>query len=103
MSGDHWKNLERRTAVALKGERLVRGADFSASEPDVVSRSFVVDAKSYARHAAVGLYRSCKEKYAEQLNGRTFLLVLHERRRSGDYVLLSMEDFADLARKAGAL
>lgn len=37
-----WKNFERRVAQLLRGKRIPRGADYSASLPDVIAKSEVI-------------------------------------------------------------
>lgn len=102
--GTAWKNMERRVAKALGGVRLWR-PDFGDSIPDGESVFEAWDTKCYQRHAAVTLYVEAEKKYRAYTGTRRFLLVLfsRERRGSGDFVLMKMDDYLTLRTKAGEL
>jgi len=95
--GVPWKDLERRHAKRMRGERLWR-PDFGDSMPDGQSDTDTWDAKCYARHAAVSLFVTAEKKYRTFTRGRRFHLVLfsRDRKAAGDFVLLRAADYADL-------
>lgn len=99
---DAWKQTERRVAKALGGVRLWR-PDFSDSQPDGENDVEVWDTKCYQRHAAISLFLEAERKYKAFANGRRLLLVLFSRanNRQGDFVLIRMDDYLDLKRRAG--
>jgi hypothetical protein len=99
-----WKELERRHAKRMNGERLWR-PDFGDSIPDGQSATDAWDCKCYLRHAAVTMFAEAEKKYREYTGKRRFHLVLfsRERRGAGDFVLLRADDFTDLLKKAGEL
>jgi len=92
-----WKQLERRHARRLGGERLWR-PDFSDVAPDGQTNADVWDAKCYQRFSVVELFVRCEAKYRRWAAGRRFHLVLFSRdhQRAGDFVLLRAVDFAHL-------
>jgi hypothetical protein len=96
--------MERRVAKLLGGVRLWR-PDYGDSQPDGENEREVWDTKCYQRHAAVSQYLACEEKYRTFANGRRFLLILfsRDRHRQGDFVLLRINDYINLKRKAGEI
>ena len=103
MSYSAWKQLERRHAKRMEGERLWR-PDFGDSIPDGESDTDTWDTKAYAKFSVVALYRECEKKYRDFTGSRRFHLVLFDRRfpKLGDLVLLPADEFADLVRDAEA-
>lgn len=99
-----WKQLERRTAANLGGTRLWR-PDFSDSIPDGESETHTWDCKAYQSHAAVTMFVDSEKKYRHYTQARRFIMVLFSRTRyaQGDFVLLRMNDYKTLLRKAGEL
>lgn len=94
MSYSAWKQLERRHAKQMGGERLWR-QDYSESAPDGETEADVWDAKCFARFSVVALFVKCERKYRKWNNGRRFHLVLYSREhpKAGDFVLLRSADF----------
>jgi hypothetical protein len=100
----YWKDLERRHAKRFwNGKRIVRGDNFSASLPDGESPFDVFDAKCRQTLSVVTMFRESEKKYREYTGDRRFHLVLHEKARPGDFVLVRAEDYADLVKKEGRL
>lgn len=97
MSYSPWKQLERRHARRLSGERLWR-PDFGESAPDGQSESDVWDCKCYQRFSVVELYVRAEAKYRKWAGARRFHLALFSREhpRAGDFVLLRADDFERL-------
>jgi hypothetical protein len=97
MSYEPWKELERRHAKRLGGQRLWR-PDYGDSIPDGETETDAWDTKAYKRFSVITLFVECERKYREFTNGRRFHLCLfaREHRRAGDFVMLRADDFADL-------
>lgn len=97
-----WKDLERRHAKRMGGERLWR-PDFGESLPDGESAGDVWDCKCYQRFSVVELFLRAERKYREFTNGRRFHLSLFSREhpRAGDFVLVRANEYADLVERAG--
>jgi hypothetical protein len=104
MSYSAWKELERRHAKRMGGERLWR-PDYGDSIPDGQCATDAWDCKAYMKHAAVTMFVEAERKYREFTGYRRFHLTLFARdhRGSGDFVLLRADDFTALLRKAGEL
>lgn len=104
MSYSAWKTLERRHAKRMGGERLWR-PDYGDSAPDGQTHADVWDTKAYQRFSVISLFVECEAKYREWAAGRRFHLCLfsRERSRSGDFVLLRADDFAQLVRDSEEL
>ena len=95
-----WKDLERRHAKRMGGERLWR-PDYGDSAPDGETSRDVWDCKAYASHAAVTLFVTAWDKYKKFADGRRFHLCLFSRgwRSRGDFIVLRAADFYDLLAK----
>lgn len=104
MSYRPWKELERRHAKRMGGERLWR-PDYGESAPDGQTHADVWDTKAYQRFSVVEMFVRCEAKYREWANGRRFTLVLFSREhpRAGDFVLCRADDFAQLVRDSQEL
>ena len=102
-----WKNLERATATALKGTRVLRGADFSVEDVDVKVNDLPflkVDAKYRKAHAHHTLMAEIVEKYCEKETDIPVLVTKHHN-QTGAYVTIPLEFFGDLldfVRKSGS-
>lgn len=96
-----WKQLERRHAKRMNGERLWR-PDFGESMPDGQNEVEVWDCKALSRQAIVKMFLDCEKKYKEFANGRRFHLCLFDptRRKSGDLVVVRADEYAELVRLA---
>ena len=92
-----WKDLERRHAKRLGGERLWR-QDFSEVAPDGQTESDVWDTKCFQRFSVVELFVRCEKKYRQFAQGRRFHLCLFSRDhpRAGDFVLARARDYSRL-------
>jgi len=101
MAYEPWKELERRHAKRMQGERLWR-PDYGDSVPDGQTETDVWDAKAYARFRVHSIFRECEKKYRQFANGRRFHLVLfsREHRHLGDLVVLRADDYAELVAAA---
>jgi len=97
-----WKALERRHAARFVGGARLWRPDYSDSIPDGEAPNDVWDAKCYKRFSVVELFVRAEKKYRDFTNGRRFHLALYSREhpRSGDFVLLRADDYADLVRRA---
>ena len=90
-----WKDLERRFAKMMGGERLWR-PDFADSIPDGQSDTHTWDTKCYARHAVITMFVENERKYRTFTGSRRFVLGLfsRDRRSAGDFVLIRAVDYA---------
>jgi len=95
-----WKDLERRHAKRLSGERIWR-QDFAEVAPDGQTETDTWDCKCFQSFSVISLFVDCERKYREFTGKRRFHLCLFSRSRprSGDFVLLRASDFADLLEK----
>lgn len=96
-----WKDLERATAEALKGKRVMRGANFAESDVDVKVPDFPllkVDCKYRKSHAFHALVEDIRTKYCESHDVTIGTPVLVTRHRNGKnvYVTVDLEMFAKL-------
>lgn len=91
-----WKDLERRTAERLRGQRVIRRWDLFESAPDVVLEDLrlVVDCKRYQRFAHHALLDAVQQKYCAE--GETGLLVTSTPNRHDPVVSVPLSYFADL-------
>lgn len=96
-----WKQLERRHAKRMGGERLWR-PDFGDSIPDGQTLEDVWDAKAYTKFRIHTIFSECERKYREFTGSRRFHLVLFSREhpRVGDLVVLRADDYAELVSVA---
>lgn len=90
-----WKDLERRHARRMGGQRLWR-PDFGETLPDGESATDVWDAKCYKRFAIISLFAVAMRKYRRFTGDRRFHLVIfgREQRGAGDLVVLRADDYA---------
>ncbi len=93
-----WKQLERDTAKVLKGERVLRGADFGKTDVDVRIPDFPslkVDTKRYKKFQTFSLYEEVKKKYCKSLTDNA-ILVLRQSGKHNKLVVIDIEFFAKL-------
>lgn len=92
-----WKELERRHAKRMRGERLWR-PDFGESQPDGQSGTDVWDCKALSRQRIVSIFRECEKKYREFTGSRRFHLCLFDptQPKVGDLVVVSAQHYAHL-------
>lgn len=88
-----WKNAERAVAKKLGGTRVSRGANFSASLPDIQHEKFSIEVKY--RKILPALWRDGLAQAATYSN-KPPLLVIKERHKHGALVVLKLDDFCDL-------
>ncbi len=93
-----WKWLERKAAKMLGGKRILRGGDFSKSDPDVEVADFPelqIDAKAYARFAHHTLMAEIEEKYCTEPNHVPILVTKHKNQQ-GEFVTVPLWWLAEL-------
>ena len=100
MAYSPWKQLERRHAKRMKGDRLWR-PDYGDSAPDGENATHVWDCKADAAHAAVTMFVVCEAKYKAFANGRHFHLCLFARNhpKAGDFIVIRADRHTDLLDK----
>ncbi|HDY66224.1 MAG TPA: hypothetical protein ENH85_00380 [Candidatus Scalindua sp.] len=89
-----WKELEKTTAKKLGGKRVLRGANFSQSLPDVEHPLLSIECK-YRKRISQFLkdgIKQAEEYYPDKIPA----LVLKERHQRGAFILLKLSDFEDL-------
>lgn len=92
-----WKELEKKAAAALGGERIRRDLDYGQSNYDVLVPDFDflrVDAKYRQRHAHHSLIEEIREKYCK--DGGYPVLVTKHRGSHREYVSCDLSLFAAL-------
>lgn len=100
MASRRWKALERRTAQRLEGQRVLRGADFSKSDVDVIldlHPELKIDAKAYKRFAHHTLMRGIQKLYCKE-DSHVPVLVTAEPRQRDPFVTIPLSFFAQLLR-----
>jgi hypothetical protein len=93
-----WKSLEKETAKALRGIRVLRGADFSKKDVDVKVPDFPnlqIDAKYRQAWSHHKFLVEIQEKYCADPGDVPILVTKHPRQR-GSVVSLSLEHFGFL-------
>ncbi len=98
-----WKNLERETAKALGGRRVLRGMDFSQSATDVIVDDFPqlkIDCKykknGFSHHS---LLDEIEDKYCQDILGPhvpVAVLVTKSGREVGACVTMRLGEFVGL-------
>ena len=79
-----WKALERLVAKVLRGERVLRGGDFSKKDVDVKVEDFPnlqIDAKYRQRWAHHRFVDTVEEKYCVADDDMGILVTKHPRQR----------------------
>jgi len=95
-----WKLHEKRTAEALGGKRISRGANFGESMPDVMHESLSIECKYRAklsRFLMDGLRQA--EKYSD--GKKIPVLCLKQRGMRGALVVMKIEDFKKILETKG--
>jgi hypothetical protein len=93
-----WKNAERQLATILGGQRVLRGADFSESDVDVVVADMPFlkfDSKYRARHSHHSLLEEIRTKYCKQTYDIPVLFT-KARRQQGGCITIDADFFAFL-------
>lgn len=96
------KTLEK---MGLKAHRILRGADWSQSLPDVVIEGWEdlkIDCKHYAKHRTHSLFREIQEKYCRPGSMQKAVLITSEKGKSGQLATIDVE-FLVLLLKAADL
>lgn len=94
--GNAWKALERDVAKTLRGERVLRGGDFSKKDVDVRVGDFEslqIDAKYRQRWAHHRFLDEVERKYCDTKAGHMPILVTKHPRQRGACVTLRLEHF----------
>lgn len=100
--GKPWKELEKKTALALSGTRINRAADYGISDVDVVLPDFPqlrVDCKYRTRHAHHSLIEEIRSKYCAN-NGDYPVLVTKHHHSQREYVTVDLVFFGALLKMA---
>jgi hypothetical protein len=86
-----WKNLEKKTAHSLNGQR---SGNRGIESPDVLHDCFSVECKYRANLAFKKWYDQAK-KYAKGTD-KIPLLICKEKGQCGEFVIISMKHFKEL-------
>ena len=102
MSSERWKTLERETAKALGGRRVVQRWDLFQRRPDVIIEAnglgrLVADCKAWKRFTHHRLMEAIETKYCR--HGETPLLVTKEPGQHGAYAVVPLEWLASLLNR----
>ena len=90
-----WQKLETKTAKLLKGERNpLSGENSKHTSGDVIHPSLYVECKLRKRIATWSLFREVEEQ--AKLEGKTPVLILKEKNKKGELVVLRLSDFVEL-------
>ena len=90
-----WKNLERKTAKILMGERIpCSGVSGVKLKGDVFHDRFFIECKFRAKFFVYSVFQKVKEQASK--TGKIPLLVLKEKYKKGELVLLDLNDFQKL-------
>ena len=87
-----WKNLERKAAKVLNGQRV--GSQAYQSTPDVDHDVFAIECKLRAKLAFIPWFEQAK-KYAKRLN-KIPLLICKQKHSQTEFVILRLADFKEL-------
>jgi hypothetical protein len=88
-----WKQLEKKAAAKLGGERVIRERYEEA--PDVEHELFGIECK-WRRALPLWVRQAFAQADVAALGGKVPLVVLKERYQRGEYVILRLGDFVDL-------
>lgn len=86
-----WKDLERKVAKELGGKRVLRGADFSDSAPDVEHHEWAIECKS--RKTLPKLMTEGLKQAKGYHQHKTPILICKEKHKKGEIVCMYLEDF----------
>lgn len=95
--GKPWKELEKKTAIAMTGERINRAADYGKSDYDVYVPDFPflrVDAKYRSRHSHHSFMEEIREKYCNDGSFPVLVTKHHSGRR--EYVTVDLALWASI-------
>lgn len=88
-----WKNLERKTAAILDGDRAgVTGL----STPDVYHDRFEIECKYRAALAFIPWFEQAA-KHSKK-SGKIPLLICKQKNKQGEYAILKLSDLAKLLK-----
>ena len=87
-----WKNLERKTAKALNGQRVSTRPH--ESNPDVDHDKFAIECKLRAKLAFIPWFEQAK-KYAKR-SGKIPLLICKQKHSQTEFVVIRLSDFQGL-------
>jgi len=92
--GDHWKNVERRVAKRIGGERVPVTGRARGSAPDVAHGYFAVEVK-YRKALPQWLWKAVEQAVRAAREDQLPLVILHERGRhmGDDLVVMRMDEF----------
>lgn len=90
-----WKGLERLVAEELRGERVLRGANFAIKDVDVKNdfAALQIDAKFRARHGHHKFMREIERKYCKR-DGDVPVLITKEPGQASGYVVIPLRHYA---------
>ena len=100
-----WKDLEKTTAVILKGKRIIRKS-YSDKKPDVKLKdfpTFKIDTKRYKKFRAFSLYEEVKKRYCKKSKDET-ILVLRQHNKVTKLAVIDLQllgRFLDFIREKG--
>ena len=100
-----WKDLEKTTALVLRGRRIIRQS-YSEVNCDVILEdfpSFKIDAKRYKKFRVFSLYEEVKKKYCKQPDDE-LILVLRQHNKVTKLAVIDLNllaDFLDYIREKG--
>ena len=94
-SRDTWKKFERKVAKKLGGVRTpLSGSHSRHTSGDVIHDRFYVECKYRSRFAVASIFDEVKKK--AKMEGKIPILVLKQRNRRGELVVLDLDDFVGL-------
>jgi hypothetical protein len=87
-----WKGLERKAAILLGGVRNpLSGANSRHTSGDVIHDSYYVECKLRQNWAITGMFQEVRTE--AQVEGKMPLLVIKEKGKHGELVVMDMADF----------
>jgi hypothetical protein len=97
MGSQTWKAVERRIARFFGVDRNPLSGTWGGqgTSSDSMHPELYIEAKHRARHAAVSLWRDTKQKAKRE--GKTPVVALAEKNRSGFWILVHSSDLQDVA------
>lgn len=93
-----WKSLERKVAKLLGGTRTpLSGGSSKHTRGDVIHPDFYVECKLRKRMAVWSLFR--ETEILAKREGKMPVVVLKEKGKKGELVVLRLTDFVELIKK----
>lgn len=90
-----WKQTERRIAKAFGGKRnSLSGSNSKVTSADVIHSRYYIEVKERKKIPFYKVFLEVKENAKKE--GRIPILVIHEKNRKEDLVIIGMSDFIDL-------